>query len=79
MRLEELVAAAGLIPQRAGEVPAPFSFPDPDTAVRAQLAAGPARTAIEHAGRQATMDAIRTALAGGRQPDGSYRQDNAFR
>lgn len=47
--------------------------------MRAHLAAGPARRAIEHAGQRATADAIREALAGSRQPDGSYRQDNAFR
>jgi hypothetical protein len=29
--------------------------------------------------RQATAAAIRGALAGSRQPDGSYRQDHAFR
>ncbi len=78
-RLEELLAAAGLRPQRAGEAPAPFIHPDLDSAVRAHLAAGPARRAIEHAGEQGTADAIREALADSRQPDGSYRQDNAFR
>jgi SAM-dependent methyltransferase len=78
-RLEELLSAAGLTPQGAGEAPAPFIHPDLDTAVRAHLADGPARRAIEHAGQRATADAIREALAGSRQPDGSYRQDNAFR
>jgi SAM-dependent methyltransferase len=78
-RLEALLGEAGLRPQGAGQVPASFLHPDPDTAVRAHLAAGPARRAIEHAGRQATTDAVREALAGSRQPDGSYRQDNAFR
>jgi SAM-dependent methyltransferase len=77
-KLEELVGVAGLTPQRADEVPTPFIYPDLDTAVRAQLASGPARRAIENVGPQATEDAIRTALAGSRQPDGSYRQDNAF-
>jgi hypothetical protein len=32
-----------------------------------------ARKAVEHAGRQATADVVRAALAG------SYLQDNAFR
>lgn len=78
-KLEELAEAAGLTPQRADEVPTPYIYPDLDAAVRAQLAAGPSRKAIEHAGLLATVAAIRDAFAGSRQPDGSYRQDNAFR
>ena len=78
-KLEELVSAAGLTPQRADEVPTPYIYPDLDTAVRAQLAAGPSRKAIEHAGLMATVDAIRKAFVDSGQPDGSYRQDNAFR
>lgn len=78
-KLEELVAAAGLTPRRADEVPTPYIFPDLDTAVRAHLASGPSRRAIEHAGRQATVDALRAALAGSLQSDGSSRHDNAFR
>lgn len=77
--LEALVTEAGLAPVRAGEAPAPFSYPDLDTAVRANLATGPARRAIEHAGLDATTDAIRSAFAEYRQPGGSYRQENAFR
>ena len=78
-KLEGLVSAAGLTPLRAGEVSAPFVFPDLDTAVRAHLSAGPARRAIQHAGQQATADAIRASFAASRKPDGSYRQDNAYR
>lgn len=78
-KLEELASAAGLEPHRADEVPTPFRYPDIETAVRAQLASGPARKAIEHAGEQATAEALRTAFADSQQPDGSYRQTNAFR
>lgn len=78
-KLEELLSAAGLIPQRAQEVPAPFVYPDLDTAVRAQLSAGPSRKAIEHIGREATANAVRAALTASKKPDGTYRQDNAFR
>jgi SAM-dependent methyltransferase len=78
-KLEELLSTAGLTPRSSGEVPAPFIFSDTDTAVRAHLAAGPARRAIEHAGREATAEAIRGALAGSRKADGSNRQDNIFR
>jgi hypothetical protein len=35
--------------------------------------------AIDHAGPQVTCEALATAFAGSRQPDGSYRQDNSFR
>lgn len=77
--LEGLAEAAGLTPKRADEVPTPYVYPDLDTAVRAQLAAGPSRKAIEHAGLLPTVAAIRDAFAGAQQPDGSYRQDNAFR
>lgn len=65
-KLEELAEAAGLTPQRADEVPTPYVYPDLDTAVRAQLAAGPSRKAIEHAGLLATVEAIRDAFL--RQP-----------
>ena len=78
-KLEELAAAAGLVPERADEVPTPLIYPDLDTAVRTQLSSGPARMAIEHAGEQSARQALATAFAGSRQPDGSYRQDNAFR
>lgn len=78
-KLEELLSAAELTPHRAGEVPAPFIFPDLDTAVRANLAAGPTQRAIEHAGLAATEEAFRTAMQSGRQPDGSYRHNNAYR
>jgi SAM-dependent methyltransferase len=78
-RLEELAEAAGLVPERADEVPTPLIYPDLDTAVRTQLSSGPARMAIEHAGEPATRTALAAAFAGSRQPDGSYRQDNSFR
>lgn len=78
-RLEELAAAAGLVPEQADEVPTPLIYPDLATAVRTQLSSGPARRAIEHAGEQATRDALAAAFADSRQPDGSYRQDNSFR
>ncbi len=69
-----LVTAAGLAPVRAGEAPAPFSYPDLDTAVRANLATGPARQAIEHAGLDATTDGLRSAFAEYRHPDGTARK-----
>jgi SAM-dependent methyltransferase len=78
-KLEALAESAGLTPERAGDVPTPFIYADLETAVRAQLSSGPARRGIEHAGEQATRDALTASFAGSRQPDGSYRQDNSFR
>jgi SAM-dependent methyltransferase len=78
-RLEELLAQAGLTPTGSGEVQQRFWFPDLEVAVRAQLASGPARRAIEHAGASATAAALTGAYAGNRQADGSYVQRNVFR
>jgi SAM-dependent methyltransferase len=77
-RLEALATAADLTPDRVGDVPTPFVYPDLDTALRAQLSSGPARRAIEFAGAQSTRDSMVTAFAGSRRRDGSYRQDNSF-
>ncbi len=78
-RLEALAEAAGLTPRHADDAPMAFVFPDLDAAVRAQLTSGPARLAVEHAGEQATRDALAAAYAGSRRPDGTYRQANVFR
>jgi hypothetical protein len=77
--LEAVAEQAGLAPERVGDVPTPLIYPDLATAVRTQLSSGPARLAIEHAGEQATREALGAALADSRQRDGSYRQDNSFR
>ena len=77
--LEELLAAAGLTPKHADEVPVSFVAPDLETAVRGHLSSGPARRAIQVAGHDAVEAVIRTALEPSIQPDGSSRHDNAFR
>jgi SAM-dependent methyltransferase len=77
--LEALVEQAGLKPQRADEVAVDFLFASLDDAVRAHLSAGPARRAIEHSGREATADAIRSSLESSVQPDGTSLHRNAFR
>jgi SAM-dependent methyltransferase len=77
--LEAVAEQAGLAPERVGDVPTPLIYPDLATAVRTQLSSGPARLAIEHAGEQATREALGAAFADSRQLDGSYRQDNSFR
>jgi len=78
-RLEDLLAGAGLTPKCAEETAVPFVFPDVDTAVRAHLSAGPARRAIQVAGRDSVATALRTALEPSIQADGTSRHDNAFR
>jgi hypothetical protein len=77
--LEALVEGAGLSAEQAFDVDTPFTYPDLDTAVRCQLASGPARRAIDEAGLDATREALRTATAGFEQADGSYRFDNVFK
>jgi SAM-dependent methyltransferase len=77
--LEALVERAGLTAERAIEVPTPFVYPDIATAERANLAAGPTRRAVDHAGLDAVRAAFRSALEQFVQPDGTVRLDNVFR
>lgn len=78
-KLEEFAASAGLRAERAAEVPAPFSFASLDDAVRIQLSAGPLQRAVEHAGEEATRQALRDAFAPFVRADGSIHQENFFR
>jgi SAM-dependent methyltransferase len=78
-KLEELAQAAGLTPERSEEVPTTFTYPDLETAIRAQLSSGPARRVIEHAGEPAIREALSAAFAASRQSNGTYAQDNVFR
>ena len=77
--LEGLVQSAGLTPERSIDVPAPYAHDDVQTAVRAHLASGPARRAIETAGLEATRDALTQACEAARRDDGSVRFDNVFK
>jgi SAM-dependent methyltransferase len=77
--LEELLASAGLEPETAGEVPAPFEFADLDAAWRSIAAAGPGIRAIREAGEERAKATITAAYTPFRQPDGRYRLENAFR
>jgi SAM-dependent methyltransferase len=78
-KLEELLAAGGLSPKHADEVAVAFVAPDLDTAVRGHLSSGPARRAIQVAGRDAVVAALRSALESSVRADGTSRHDNAFR
>jgi SAM-dependent methyltransferase len=77
--IDVAMAAAGLPPKETGEVGTPLVYLDLAAAVRIQSSSGPAQLAIESAGEAATRDAIATAFADSRRPDGSYRMDNVFR
>jgi SAM-dependent methyltransferase len=77
--LEALVEAAGLTAERAIDVPTPYTHGDVDTAVRAHLASGPARRAIETAGLDATRAALVGACEQARREDGSVHFDNVFK
>jgi SAM-dependent methyltransferase len=77
--LEALVESAGLTAQEALEVATPFLYADVATAIRANLAAGPTRAAVERAGVEAARAALAGALEPFVQPDGSVRIDNVFR
>jgi hypothetical protein len=60
-------------------VPAPFTYPDLATGVRASLSSGPARRAIEQVGADRVREAAAAALAQFVRPDASVRLDNVFR
>jgi SAM-dependent methyltransferase len=78
-QLEQLAAAAGLMPLAVKDVANPLIYPDLATAVRTQLSSGPARAASQHSGLPAVRGALTRAFAGSRKSDGSYRQENVFR
>ena len=77
--LEALLADAGLESISIADVPAPWSYPDEETAIRGLLSSGPAVQAIEHAGEQAARDAVRAVIAPHRDAQGGYRLENTFR
>jgi SAM-dependent methyltransferase len=77
--LEALVEGAGLSAERAIDVPTPYIYPDVATAVRAQLTSGPARMAINAAGRDALAAALEEAYKSVTKPDGTVHLDNVFK
>jgi SAM-dependent methyltransferase len=77
--LEQLVRSADLTPGQTGEVPTPYTYPDVETAVRAQSSSGPAVRAAQHAGADAVRVALTDVMADYRQSDGTVRLDNVFR
>lgn len=76
--LEELAQTAALDVERTVSVPTPYQYPDLATAVRAQMASGPARRAIEAAGVEPLRDALETAIGPYVDSEGAVRLDNVF-
>ena len=77
--LEELAAAAGLRPDRAGLVGVPYTAPDEQTLVRDLCSGGNLTPAVRHVGADAVAAALLAAAAGFRRSDGEYRFANCFR
>lgn len=77
--LEGLVESAGLTAERSTDVPTPYTWNDVATAVRANLASGPARRAIDTAGVEATHDALTRVCEDARRNDGSVNFNNVFK
>ena len=77
--MDSVAQAAGLVTYHVIDVATPFTFADVDTGVRALLATGPGRRAIEHAGDDAARATVVTAFARFAQSDGSVVTNNVFR
>jgi SAM-dependent methyltransferase len=76
--IEDLMTKAALRPAGRHAVACPWTYPDPDTALRGLLSAGPAVRAIQHRGIDAVTSALVQAVEPFRQPDGSYLMHNTF-
>jgi SAM-dependent methyltransferase len=76
--LEQIATAAGLEPESSFDLRTGFEFPHREALIRHMLAPGPVGEAVRHTGEPAVADAIATALAPWRRPDGSYRLENEW-
>jgi SAM-dependent methyltransferase len=76
--LEDIATEAGLAAETAFDLRSAFEFPDSDTLLAGLLSPGPVGAAVRHAGEEAVAEAILTALAPKRRPDGSYRLENEW-
>ena len=77
--LERRLCEAGLHPERWGEVPAPFSYPDFETAWRAMISAGPLKRFIGLAGEDRVYAVFERVFKPSVRADGSVLQHNVFR
>jgi SAM-dependent methyltransferase len=77
--LETLVSQAGLRPGKIEEVECLWDYPDDSTVLRGLLSAGPAIRVIQHAGEEATRQAVLEALAPFKTNSGGYQLRNKAR
>jgi SAM-dependent methyltransferase len=76
--LESVARDAGLTPVESFYSSWAYEFADDAEMLRAMLSAGSAVAAVEHAGREAVVEAIYGALAPYREAGGSYRMPNEW-
>lgn len=76
--LAGLLKDAGLRVIEEGEVACPFIFPDLETSLRANAAAGVNQIAIRHSGEEAVMAVWAEVDREHMRPDGSIRYENVF-
>lgn len=76
--LEDLAAAAGLVPGETFEISWAYTFGDEPSLVRAMCAAAPVAAAAQQAGDGSVELAVVRSLAPYRTAGGGYRLDNAW-
>lgn len=78
-KLRAFATEAGLTPLTVVDVACPWIFPNPETALKGMLSAGPAERAIRASSMQKASDPIASAIAPYRTASGGYRLNNVFR
>ena len=78
-RLEHLMEAAGFTLYSVADIPAVWTYPDPATALKGLLSAGPAAKAIEHSGFEKVYRTVEDAIQPYLQSDGRLVLRNKFR
>ncbi len=77
--LEELFQRAGIKILESGSVSCPFEYPDMETALRAQLSAGPVQAVISQVGKEKVTEAAKSALTQFLRPNDSILMSNTFK
>jgi hypothetical protein len=78
-KLEDLLAAVGLVIYNDNEIDCPVRFDDPGNAARAFLGAGPTQLAIRHSGEQTIARSVREALTPFTEPGGRITLPASYR
>ncbi|MEU4834417.1 class I SAM-dependent methyltransferase [Streptosporangium sp. NPDC023615] len=77
-QIRAVMRAAGLEPERTGEVSCPFVYESPQAAWLALSSTGLLRFAVARLGEPAVRDLFDTAFAPAVRDDGTVRQENVF-